>query len=65
MKHFAHFETAWQIIKDYPIFGVGNSKFRFENPTSKLSKKLSMGGPKRSILLTSYSINENSESEKS
>ena len=29
MKHFAHFETAWQIIKDYPIFGVGNSKFRF------------------------------------
>ena len=29
IRHFAHFETAWQIIKDYPIFGVGNSKFRF------------------------------------
>ena len=29
MRHFAHFDTAWQIIKDYPIFGVGNSKFRF------------------------------------
>ena len=29
MKHFAHYDTAWQMIKDYPIFGVGNSKFRY------------------------------------
>ena len=29
IKHFAHYEVAWQIIKDYPIFGVGNLKFRY------------------------------------
>ena len=29
LKHFAHYETAWQIFKDYPIFGIGNSKFRY------------------------------------
>ena len=29
IKHFAHYDTAWQIFKDYPIFGVGNSKFRY------------------------------------
>ena len=29
MRHFAHYDVAWQIIKDYPIFGVGNSKFRY------------------------------------
>ena len=28
IRHFAHYEVAWQIIKDYPIFGVGNLKFR-------------------------------------
>ena len=28
LKHFAHYEVAWQIIEDYPIFGVGNLKFR-------------------------------------
>jgi hypothetical protein len=28
LKHFAHYEVAWQIIKDYPITGVGNLKFR-------------------------------------
>ena len=28
LRHFAHYEVAWQIIKDYPIFGVGNLKFR-------------------------------------
>jgi O-antigen ligase len=28
IRHFAHHEVAWQIIKDYPIFGVGNLKFR-------------------------------------
>ena len=29
IKHFTHYETAWQIFKDYPIFGVGNRKFRY------------------------------------
>ena len=29
IRHVAHFDTAWNIFKDYPIFGVGNSKFRF------------------------------------
>ena len=29
LRHFAHFDTAWNIFKDYPILGVGNSKFRF------------------------------------
>jgi len=29
LKHFAHYEVAWQIIKDYPIFGIGNLKFRY------------------------------------
>ena len=29
IKHFAHYDTAWKIFKDYPIFGVGNSKFRY------------------------------------
>lgn len=29
IKHFAHYDTAWQIFKDYPIFGIGNSKFRY------------------------------------
>jgi O-antigen ligase len=28
LRHFAHYEVAWQIIKDYPITGVGNLKFR-------------------------------------
>ena len=28
LRHFAHYEVAWQIIKVYPFFGVGNSKFR-------------------------------------
>jgi len=29
IRHFAHYETAWEIFKDYPISGVGNSKFRY------------------------------------
>ena len=29
LRHFAHYDVAWQIIKDYPIFGVGNLKFRY------------------------------------
>ena len=29
IRHFAHYDTAWQIFRDYPIFGVGNSKFRY------------------------------------
>jgi len=29
LRHFAHYEVAWQIIKDNPIFGVGNLKFRY------------------------------------
>ncbi len=29
LKHFAHYDVAWQIFKDYPIFGIGNSKFRY------------------------------------
>jgi len=29
IRHFAHYETAWQMIKDYPIFGVGNRNFRY------------------------------------
>ena len=29
IRHVAHFDAAWNIFKDYPIFGVGNSKFRF------------------------------------
>ena len=29
LKHFAHYDVAWQIFKDYPIFGVGNLKFRY------------------------------------
>jgi O-antigen ligase len=29
IKHFAHYDTAWKIFKDYPIFGVGNLKFRY------------------------------------
>ena len=29
IRHFAHYETAWQIFKDYPISGIGNSKFRY------------------------------------
>ena len=29
LRYFAHYEVAWQIIKDYPIFGVGNLKFRY------------------------------------
>jgi len=28
LRHFAHYDVAWQIIKDNPIFGVGNLKFR-------------------------------------
>jgi hypothetical protein len=28
LRHFAHYEVAWQIIKDYPITGIGNLKFR-------------------------------------
>jgi O-antigen ligase len=29
IKHFAHYDVAWKIFKDYPIFGVGNLKFRY------------------------------------
>ena len=29
LRHFAHYEVAWQIFKDYPISGVGNLKFRY------------------------------------
>ena len=29
IKHFVHYDVAWQIIKDYPIFGIGNLKFRY------------------------------------
>jgi len=29
LRHFAHYDVAWQIIKDYPIFGIGNLKFRY------------------------------------
>ena len=29
IRHFAHYDTAWQIFKDYPVFGIGNSKFRY------------------------------------
>ena len=29
IRHFAHYETAWEIFKDYPISGVGNLKFRY------------------------------------
>jgi len=29
LRHFAHYDVAWQIIKDYPITGVGNLKFRY------------------------------------
>ena len=29
IRHVAHYDVAWNIFKDYPIFGVGNSKFRF------------------------------------
>ena len=29
LRHFAHFDAALNIFKDYPILGVGNSKFRF------------------------------------
>ena len=29
LRHFAHFDTAWNIFKDYPIFGVGNLKFKY------------------------------------
>ena len=29
IRHFVHYETAWQIFRDYPIFGIGNSKFRY------------------------------------
>ena len=29
LRHFAHYDVAWQIIKDYPISGVGNLKFRY------------------------------------
>ena len=29
IRHVAHFDAAWNIFKDYPIFGVGNSKFKF------------------------------------
>jgi O-antigen ligase len=43
--HGAHYYTAWDIFKNYPIFGIGNKNFRIEcnnpsyyNPTVKLSK---------------------------
>lgn len=29
LRHFAHYEVAWQIFNDYPISGVGNLKFRY------------------------------------
>jgi O-antigen ligase len=29
IRHFAHYDTAWKIFKDYPISGVGNLKFRY------------------------------------
>ena len=29
VRTFAHYESAWQIFKDYPITGVGNRKFRY------------------------------------
>lgn len=29
IRHFAHYDTAWKIFRDYPVFGVGNSKFRY------------------------------------
>jgi len=29
LRHFAHYEVAWQIFKDNPISGVGNLKFRY------------------------------------
>ena len=29
IRYIAHYDVAWQIFKDYPIFGVGNSKFRY------------------------------------
>ncbi len=28
IRYFAHYDTAWEIFKDYPIFGIGNLKFR-------------------------------------
>ena len=29
IRHFVHYDTAWQIFRDYPVFGIGNSKFRY------------------------------------
>jgi O-antigen ligase len=29
LRHFAHYDVAWQIFKDNPISGVGNLKFRY------------------------------------
>ena len=34
IRHFVHYDTAWQIFRDYPGFGIGNSKFRFTNASS-------------------------------
>lgn len=28
IKYFAHYDTAWEIFKDYPLNGVGNKNFR-------------------------------------
>ena len=28
-KQFAHYETAWNMFKDYKVTGVGNRKFRY------------------------------------
>lgn len=43
--HGAHYYAAWEIFKNYPIFGIGNKNFRIEcnnpsyfNPSVKLSK---------------------------
>ena len=46
IRHFAHYDTAWQIFKDHPISGVGSSKFRYichdkkyYNPKIKLTNE--------------------------
>ena len=39
IRYFAHYDVAWQIFKDYPIFGVGNKNYRVETCGPKKDPK--------------------------
>ena len=38
LRHFAHYDVAWEIFKDYPIFGCWKFKISIHLPQQKISQ---------------------------